>query len=202
MAAHPTENAIKLPSIIQWSQEHIQAVFESSSDEKSIQAIEETFSSDIKATINGKQVNRDEIKQLVLSMRAGSSDSGGLRIEWKHVIEAPQDTHNRVIFFDPVLLQVLTGADSFLLQNGTCGAFYIIHNIHRRIAGEDNKTAIFERHKAVTVMLVAINSFSFFAYESRNISRIESQSPDTTIDSRRIVNLVFVASERRVVDPS
>ena len=108
MAAHPTKNVIELSSLTQWSQEHVQAIFESSSNEEFIQAVEETFSSDIKATINGKQVGRQEIKQSVLSMRAESS--GGLRVEWKHTVEVPQDTYNRVIFSEPgpVLVQVLT----------------------------------------------------------------------------------------------
>ena len=52
----------------------------------------------------------------------------------------------------------------------------------------------------MTVMSVILNPFSFFASESRDICRIESQSPDTTIDSRKIVNLVFVASDRPVVN--
>jgi hypothetical protein len=107
MAAHPTENPIALSSLTQWSQEHVRAIFESSSNEKSIQAVEETFSSDIKATINGKQVDRQEIKQSVLSMRAESSS--GLRVEWKHTVEVPQDTYNRVKFFEPVL-QFLTSS--------------------------------------------------------------------------------------------
>jgi hypothetical protein len=98
MAAHPTDSAIKLSSLTQWSQEHVRAIFESLSNEDSIQAVEETFSSDITATINGKQVGRQEIKQSVLSMRAESS-SGGLRVEWKHTVEAPQDTYNRVFSF-------------------------------------------------------------------------------------------------------
>ena len=108
VAAHPTENAIKLSSLTQWSQEHVRAIFESPSNEEFIQAVEETFSSDIKATINGKQVGRQEIKQSVLSMRAESS--GGLRVEWKHTVEVPQDTYNRVIFFEPVLVQFLTSS--------------------------------------------------------------------------------------------
>ena len=94
MAVHPTENGVELSSLTRWSQEHVRAILESSSDEESIQAIEETFSSDIKATINGKQVGRKEIKQSVLSMR--SESSGGLRVEWKHTVEFPQDTCNRV----------------------------------------------------------------------------------------------------------
>ena len=107
MVAHPTENPIiALSSLTQWSQEHVRAIFESSSNEECIQAVEETFSNDIKATINGKQVDRREIKQSVLSMRAESS--GGLRVEWKHTVEVPQDTYNRVNFFAPVLVQFPT----------------------------------------------------------------------------------------------
>ncbi|KAF8808669.1 hypothetical protein BYT27DRAFT_7163905 [Phlegmacium glaucopus] len=152
----PTGNA-KLSSLTQWSQEHIQAIFESPSKEESIQEVDETFASNLKleATLNGKKIGQAEIKQLVLSMRAESPS--GLRVEWKQTVEVPQDAYNR---------------------NGSFGGFYIIHNIHRTIAGHDNPVK-FERHKAVTVI-------------------IESQSPDTTIDSRKIVNLVFVASDKRV----
>ena len=99
MVTHPTENAAELSSLTQWSQEHIRAIFESSSNEEFIQALEETFSRDLKATVNGKQVGRQEIKQSVLTMRAESS--GGLRVEWKQMVEVPQDTYNRVIFFKP-----------------------------------------------------------------------------------------------------
>lgn len=96
MAGQPRENAtIKLPSLTLWSQEHIRAIFESSTNEESIQAIDETFSSNIKATLNGKQVDQFEIKQLVLSMRAESPN--GLRVEWKQTVEVPQDAYNRVL---------------------------------------------------------------------------------------------------------
>ena len=97
MAAQLTDNAIKLSSLTHWSQEHIRVIFESSSNEESIQAVDQTFSSSIKAMLNGKQIGRPEIKQLVLSMRAESSD-GGLRVEWKQTVEVPQDEYNRVIF--------------------------------------------------------------------------------------------------------
>ena len=101
MAARPTGNAIKLSTLTQWSQEHVRAIFESSTNEELIQAVEKAFSSDMKAMLNGKQIGRHEIKQSVLSMRAESS--GGLRVEWKHTVEAPQDTFNRVVsfFLDP-----------------------------------------------------------------------------------------------------
>ena len=50
----------------------------------------------------------------------------------------------------------------------------------------------------MTVMLAAHPSFVASNLGSHYLSRIESQSPDTTIDSRKIVNLVFVASDRRI----
>ena len=106
MATHPRENARELSSLTQWSQEHVRAIFESSSNDEFIQAIEETFSSDLKAMVNGKRVGRQEIKQSVLSMRTESS--GGLRVEWKQTVEVPQDTYNRVIFFESIPVQFLT----------------------------------------------------------------------------------------------
>jgi hypothetical protein len=96
-STQPAENAIKLSSLTQWSQEHIQSIFESPSNEESIQAVDETFSSDIKATLNGKQIGLPEIKQLVLSMRAESPR--GLRVDWNHSVEAPQDGYNNRVFF-------------------------------------------------------------------------------------------------------
>ena len=105
MTTHPTENDRELSSLTQWSQEHIRAIFESSSNEEFNHAIEETFSSDLKAMVNGKQVGRQEIKQSVLSMRTESS--GSLRVEWKQTVEVPQDTYNRVIFFQSILVQFL-----------------------------------------------------------------------------------------------
>lgn len=97
MPAQPTKNATRLSSLTQWSQEHIRAIFESPSNEESIQAVDETFSSDITAMLNGKQIGQSEIKQLVCSMRAESSS--GLKVEWKQTIEVPQDVYNRVILF-------------------------------------------------------------------------------------------------------
>ena len=105
MTTHPTENDRELSSLTQWSQEHIRAIFESSSNEEFNHAIEKTFSSDLKAMVNGKQVGRQEIKQSVLSMRTESS--GSLRVEWKQTVEVPQDTYNRVIFFQSILVQFL-----------------------------------------------------------------------------------------------
>jgi len=100
-------NAIKLSSLTQWSQEHIQAIFESPSQEESIQAVDETFSSNVKldATLNGTKVGQPEIKQLVLSMRAESPS--GLRVEWKQTVEVPQDEYNRVIYFSFNLFSLL-----------------------------------------------------------------------------------------------
>lgn len=91
------QNTKKLSSLTQWSKEHIRAIFESPSDEQSTQAVDETFSSDMKAIANGRQVGLPEIKQLVLSIRAESPR--GLRVEWKQSVEEAFNLNNRVFFF-------------------------------------------------------------------------------------------------------
>ncbi|KAF8150109.1 hypothetical protein B0H34DRAFT_666593 [Crassisporium funariophilum] len=146
---------IPLTSLTQWSQEHIRAVFESPSNEDSMQAVDETFAKTVNATLNGKPMGAAEIRQLVLSMRKESP--GGLKVQWQQTVEVPQDAHNR---------------------NGSFGGVYIIRGIQRILPGY-SRPVEFERHKTVTV-------------------RIESQSTDPTVDSRKIVNLVFVASDNRV----
>ncbi|KAF4571574.1 hypothetical protein EYR36_008914 [Pleurotus pulmonarius] len=63
-------------------------------------------------------------------------------------------------------------------RNGSFGGVYVISGIQKQLPGM-SKPAEFERHKTVTV-------------------RIESLSSDPYVDSRRIVNLTFVANDVRV----
>jgi len=63
-------------------------------------------------------------------------------------------------------------------RDGSFGGVYIIRGLQKQLPGMI-KPAEFERHKTVTV-------------------KIESQSPDMNLDSRKIVNLAFVASDVRV----
>ena len=84
-----------LTSLAQWSQEHIQCIFESNTDEISIQAIEETFSKTLRGNINGKDIGYEHLKQSVLALRKEAKDSG-LKVVWDKVIEVPIDAKNKV----------------------------------------------------------------------------------------------------------
>lgn len=63
-------------------------------------------------------------------------------------------------------------------REGSFGGVYVIKGIKRFVPGTQ-KLVEFERHKTVTV-------------------KIDSMMPDLTVDSRKITNLVFVASDVRV----
>ncbi|KAM6490638.1 hypothetical protein JOM56_013981 [Amanita muscaria] len=66
-------------------------------------------------------------------------------------------------------------------REGSFGGVYVVKGIKRAVPGSQ-KPVEFERHKTVTV-------------------KIDSMSPDLTVDSRKITNLVFVASDVRVDEP-
>ena len=87
-------SSLQLTSLTQWSQEHIRDVFESSSDENSAKAVEQTFSKSINATINGRQLGYAAIKHLVLSMRKEAPN--GLKVQWQQTVDVPCDSTNRV----------------------------------------------------------------------------------------------------------
>ena len=60
-----------------------------------MQAVDETFAHDLDATVNGKKITLEDIKQSVLSIRSGS-DRSGLRVQWHQTVEAPTDPTNEV----------------------------------------------------------------------------------------------------------
>lgn len=78
------------------------------------------------------------------------------------------------------------------------GGYYIIRNVKKALPGSST-LACFERHKSVNVecvlarahacMLGAMNAHLF------GLRRIESESPDPSVDSRRIVKLAIVATD-------
>ncbi|KAF8239660.1 hypothetical protein L208DRAFT_1449658 [Tricholoma matsutake] len=68
--------------------------------------------------------------------------------------------------------------DAATNRDGSFGGVYVIRGIQKCLPGTQKQVA-FERHKTVTV-------------------KIESQSSSSHYDSRRIVSLVFVASDVRV----
>lgn len=88
-----------LSSLTNWSMQHIRDIFEAGSDDQCLKAVVDTFSENVVATINGSPITREDIKQLVLSMRKGSQ---GLRVQWQQAVEVPKDpATNRVELLFP-----------------------------------------------------------------------------------------------------
>ncbi|KAF8972149.1 hypothetical protein BDZ97DRAFT_1650197 [Flammula alnicola] len=123
------KNTLQLSSLVQWSQDHIRDVFESSTDEGSMRAVEETFAKNLNATVNGRPLGYAEIKQMVLMMRKQSAC--GLKVQWLQTVQVPHDSSNR---------------------DGSFGGMYIIHGIQKILPGRDKPTE-FSRHKTVTVSI-------------------------------------------------
>ena len=84
-----------LSPLTQWSQEHIRKIFESRSDSEAILAIDQTFATSLRGTINGKDLTYEDVKQLVLAVR-NTSSSRSLKVEWQNALEVPADAQNRV----------------------------------------------------------------------------------------------------------
>ncbi|KAH6913465.1 hypothetical protein BKA70DRAFT_1525781 [Coprinopsis sp. MPI-PUGE-AT-0042] len=113
-------------SLTEWCKRHIQAVFEAETSEGAVSAIEETFSKDLQASINGFTASYEQVKSQILTLRKSSK----LRISWKGFVESGNNP---------------------CAQDGRVGAFYLIEGIRRSIPnGDMNGYAEFVRHKAVS----------------------------------------------------
>ncbi|THV07221.1 hypothetical protein K435DRAFT_772591 [Dendrothele bispora CBS 962.96] len=156
MFTTPSTNQ-RLPTLTEWSVDHIRSVFEAPSDSSALQAISETFSTDLSASVNGKPLNRSGVENLVLAMRRAATTSG-LKVDWERTLEVPDDGRTN--------------------RDGSFGGFYTISGLRKQVPGSCTPMD-FIRQKTVTV-------------------RIESQLNDQNLDSRKIVSLVFVATDMPV----
>ncbi|KAF9552295.1 hypothetical protein CPC08DRAFT_728730 [Agrocybe pediades] len=119
-----------LSTLTQWSHEHIARIFTSTNDEDSLRALEETFSQDVVARLNGRQIKFDDIKRSVLALRREAVGYGGLRVHWEHSVEASEESN----------------------RHGSFGGAYVIRGIHRKLPGEAEPIE-FERRKTVIVQI-------------------------------------------------
>lgn len=85
-----------LPTIYEWSVEHIRNVFEAKTEEECAKAIDDTFSQHIDFSTNGKQLNRSDLHRFVLSMVVSSGFR--LKVQWQNALEVPRDDTNRVSY--------------------------------------------------------------------------------------------------------
>ncbi|KAF8910534.1 hypothetical protein CPB84DRAFT_1672620 [Gymnopilus junonius] len=151
------DSTAQLTSLTQWSKERIQKIFESPSDKDSIRAIEETFSKNVDATINGRKITFGDIKQSVLSIRKDSR-SGGLRVQWHQTVEAPINSSN---------------------EEGSFGGTYSIEGIQRVLPGDQVPTS-FKRQKTVIVRIKAHCTET--AMDSRRIVTLAFVAADLRIE--------------------
>jgi hypothetical protein len=85
----------QLSTLSEWSIQQIKNIFESPTDEGSLQSIQATFTDTVTATLNGAPLSRAGITQLVLAMRGTSKT--GLGVTWHHTVEVARDpSTNRV----------------------------------------------------------------------------------------------------------
>ena len=73
--------AFQLCSLTDWSIRHISDIFECTTDEDSLAAVEATFIRNVAATINGTPMSRSVLAQRVLTLR--QSSKSGLRVVWR-----------------------------------------------------------------------------------------------------------------------
>lgn len=93
-----TFSSVPLTSLTSWSMQHIHDIFEASSDEESLRALDKTFTRNVEATVNGHSIQYQDIQRMVLGLRKGSSTR--LKVSWQQAHELPQDpSTNRVWLF-------------------------------------------------------------------------------------------------------
>ncbi|KAI0685959.1 hypothetical protein BC835DRAFT_1288927 [Cytidiella melzeri] len=118
-----------LPTLYQWSIEHIKNVFEAKSEDECQVAIDETFSQGIEFMSNGKQLCRADLQKFVLSMVMASGFR--LKVQWQNALEVPRDSSNR---------------------DGVVGGYYIISNVRKTSSSGVPVAGRFARHKFVNVV--------------------------------------------------
>lgn len=82
-----TLSSLPLTSLTVWSMQHIRDVFEASSDEEALQALDNTFARNVEATVNGRPIQYQDIQGMVLALRKGSR----LKVSWQQARELPDD---------------------------------------------------------------------------------------------------------------
>jgi hypothetical protein len=184
----------QLSTLSEWPIQRIRDIFESPTDEDSLQSIQATFTDTDTATLNGVPLPCAGITQLVLAMR--SSSKTGLGVNWNHTVEvAPDPSTNRVCSRLDSCRALSHSSD--LLTGLIIWRVLCHQGLRKRLPGMA-QYADFERQKTATVtyvlwacifsdMMILIKYFTCF--------RIESRSDDTRVDSRRITNLTFVVSD-------
>lgn len=92
------DSPMTLCSLTKWAEVHIPHVYEASTAPLAKQAIESTFSPNLRATVNGKLgKTRDNFLDSALKLQKGWVE--GRKVVWKSLVEVPDDDTNRASRF-------------------------------------------------------------------------------------------------------
>ncbi|TEB34602.1 hypothetical protein FA13DRAFT_1789014 [Coprinellus micaceus] len=127
-------NTMGFSSLSEWSVAHIESIFQATSHDQAMRAVDETFANDVEAYMNGTPIDVEGIKTQVLGLRRSSR--GGLRVRWKNIVEAPNRPGSQA--------------------EGFVGGVYVIEGIHR-VTPDRPLGSEYERHKVVTVKISSRN---------------------------------------------
>ncbi|KAJ4485363.1 hypothetical protein J3R30DRAFT_3696703 [Lentinula aciculospora] len=83
----------RLCSLSEWADKRTAAIYIAKSKTEAKLAIEDLFAPHVKASINGRNITREEIDQLLLGMRP--TEEGALGFYWTDVVGAPRDPSQR-----------------------------------------------------------------------------------------------------------
>ncbi|KAJ4485362.1 hypothetical protein J3R30DRAFT_1347524 [Lentinula aciculospora] len=156
-----------LPSIAEWADKRTAAVYTAKSKTLAKVAIEELFAPHVKASINGRNITREEIDQLLLGMRP--TEEGALGFYWTDLVGAPKDPSQRVGGNGGSM-----ACFTYRMQDGSVSGMFIISGLRLPNPQTGELVPMFRR-KGVAVI-------------------VESQSQDPAVDSRKIVEFVAVAN--------
>ncbi len=87
---------MKLPTLAEWAEPHVKSIFEATSVDNTIQALDNTFAwaKPPNVTLNGMPLDRAGVEGLILNMRP--SPEGGLKVEWRELVGVPLEPSHRV----------------------------------------------------------------------------------------------------------
>ncbi|GBE77642.1 hypothetical protein BKA93DRAFT_825402 [Sparassis latifolia] len=81
-----------VPSLSQWTQEHLKAVLDAASEEAFHTAFDAFISKHVHINVNGKHITREQYKQLLLGEKTFGTTAAPCTLLFEAVVEVPADS--------------------------------------------------------------------------------------------------------------
>lgn len=200
-----------LPTLYDWSVEHIRRVFEAKSEDECLRALDDTFARDGDFASNGRTLGRRDLQRFVLAMVSASGFR--LKVQWMNALEVPTDDSNRVrpclphptLFplFPPLTSKTHRTACSADTTSSTTRArcpraAYPSQDASRATSSSTSCESPVVRVRARRHIRCGVGSAGPGSSADTLLlpCRIESMADDPAEDSRRIVKLNITASDK------